>query len=274
MHAMFDSDDGWPPHEQTHRGELHPAARSARKHPYAAARPLVSTTPVLFWDVDTQYDFMRDGTTDGTISPNDPNDTYVGTLPVPGARAIERNLETLTIAADMFGIRKINTGDSHTAYSAELSDTPDFTATYPAHCLRGSIGEEFIPATRPKNPYIIDWDQPRVASQRVYESRELIIRKDATDAFIGNPHTGRIIDLLQPQRAIVYGVVAEICVDKAVRGLCARVPEVYVVRDAIKELPGTDIEQLYRSLDMYGAKIITTEDAIRIAATSREEVLQ
>jgi nicotinamidase/pyrazinamidase len=36
---------------------------------------------------------------------------------------------------------------------------------------------------------------------------------------------------------VVYGVTTNVCVDAAVKGLVKKVNKVYVVKDAIKELP-------------------------------------
>ena len=61
---------------------------------------------------------------------------------------------------------------------------------------------------------------------------------------------------MAPKRAIVYGVATNVCVDCAVRGLLERKVDVYVVEDAIKELPGLPLP--YEDWKSKGAYLIKT----------------
>ena len=65
---------------------------------------------VIFWDVDTQHDFMDAD----------------GRLYVPGAESIKSNLKRLTDYAHERGIRIVASSDDHTAEHREISSTPDF----------------------------------------------------------------------------------------------------------------------------------------------------
>ena len=93
----------------------------------------------IFWNVDTQYDFMRPD----------------GRLYVKGAEQIEGNLVRLTELARRKGIKVVNTADWHRKDSLELSNNPDFANTFPPHCLQNTRGAEFIPATNPQDSYKI-----------------------------------------------------------------------------------------------------------------------
>jgi nicotinamidase/pyrazinamidase len=206
----------------------------------------------IFWNVDTQYDFMR----------NDQG--HRGTLAIPGAIDIEPNLERLTKMADAAGIVVVNSADYHTMHSREISETPDFKTTFPAHCLRDTRGAEYVPATRPEDPYIIDWRDAGFDRKELREHRNIIILKDEFDVFhpTAAPHTKKVLDILRPDRVIVYGVATNVCVDYAVKGLLnfRKGTEVYVVTDAIKELPTLPLEQ---TLDVWrdaGARFIKTEE--------------
>ncbi len=183
----------------------------------------------LHWNVDTQYDFMRD------------DDSHKGTLPVPGARSIEENLSRLTRLAAKENIRVVNTADWHTSESKEFSATPDYITTFPPHCMEGTKGAQYVPATAPKNPYCIDWRDRTFDKKAAMAHREIVLRKDAFDVFTGNPHTGKLLDLLQPLQVIVYGVATNYCVQHAVQGLLEHgVPSVIVVSDAIKAIVAPD----------------------------------
>ena len=197
----------------------------------------------VFWNVDTQYDFMREN----------------GKLPIPGAIEIEKNLEDLTLLAKEKNLQLINTGDWHEKTSKELSDKPDFVNTFPPHCMKNTIGAEFVPATAPENPYVIDWRAKDFDKEKLRNAKNVVLYKDAFDIFSGNKYADQVVvDVIKPDRAIVYGVATNVCVDFAVMGLLERNVEVYVPVDAIKELPNLPLP-----LDKWkekGAKLIQTND--------------
>ncbi|MEK6905684.1 MAG: cysteine hydrolase family protein [Nanoarchaeota archaeon] len=203
----------------------------------------------IFWNVDTQYDFMKP---DGKLS-------------IPGAAAIETNLGYLTMLAAHNNIYIVNTADWHTPESRELSATPDFKTTFPFHCLSGTKGAEFIDATKPVKPYIIDWRDTDFNPAKVKEHLDIVIYKDEFDAFhaTGAPHTEKVLNVLNPRRAIVYGVATNVCVDFAVKGLLQRGLQVYVPTDAIKELPGLSLEAVLDSWKKEGAKLIRTDEVLK-----------
>src|SRR3989442_3991639 len=95
---------------------------------------------VIFWDVDTQYDFMRAD----------------GKLYVPEAESIIPTLKRLTDYAHTHGIRIVASADDHVAGDAEISDTPDWKTTFPPHCMRGTPGQTKIPETALRHPFVIE----------------------------------------------------------------------------------------------------------------------
>jgi nicotinamidase/pyrazinamidase len=184
----------------------------------------MSFTDWLFWNVDTQFDF---------VSPN-------GKLYVQDAELLKSRWKKLTVLADEKSIRVVNTADFHYANSAELDSNPDFVKTFPPHCMANTDGAGFIDETEPTNPVVFDWDKkykniPDLISNA--KNRNIVIRKDAFDVFKGNTLTELIVKLLLPKIVVVYGVTTNVCVNDAVVGLASRVGKVYVIKDAIKELP-------------------------------------
>jgi nicotinamidase/pyrazinamidase len=182
----------------------------------------------LFWNVDTQFDF---------IEPS-------GKLYVKGAEKLKPVLKKITEFAAENKIRVINTCDFHLINSNELSQNPDFIGTFPEHCMAGTRGAEFIDETRPVLPAIVDWMThlailPQLANANQY--RNIVLRKDAFDAFEGNPYTTKIVNLIAPEKVFVYGVSTNVCVDKAVCGLAQMGYKIFVFEDAIKELPGIPV---------------------------------
>ncbi len=197
----------------------------------------------IFWNVDTQYDFMRSD----------------GKLYVKGAEGIEKNLDKLTKLADYNNIKVVNTADWHIKTSKELSVTPDFIRTFPEHCMQYTRGAEFVPATNPGNPYKIDWKQATFDETLIKNKRNIILYKDEFDIFTGTPHVERVLEILRPERAFVYGVATNVCVDFAVKGLLNRKVKVYAVTDAMKELPNLPLEKVLNEWRKKGAKLVRTD---------------
>ena len=84
---------------------------------------------VIFWDVDTQYDFMKAD----------------GKLYVPDAEQLIPNLRKLTDFAHGHGIRIVASADDHAVDHSEISATPDWKTTFPQHCLRARPGSAKSP---------------------------------------------------------------------------------------------------------------------------------
>lgn len=184
----------------------------------------MSYNRTLFWNVDTQEDFID----------------QAGKLYVKGAEEIRPILKQITDFAKAEGIRVINTCDYHYINSNELSSMPDFETSFPQHCMAGTAGAEFISETLPESPLLIDWDSELAIFAEFDDPerfRNFVIRKDAFDVFTGNPYAEKIVEILHPDKVFVYGVTTNVCVDNAVIGLSERGIKVYVFEDAIKELP-------------------------------------
>jgi nicotinamidase/pyrazinamidase len=197
---------------------------------------------ILFWNVDTQIDFIEPA----------------GKLYVEGAEKLKPLYRKITDFAAENKIRVINTCDFHLINSQEFSSNPDFKSTFPEHCMAGTSGAEFIAETKPALPAIIDWMThlailPQLADARQF--RNIVIRKDAFDVFEGNPYTDKIVSLIHPEKIFVYGVSTNVCVDKAVCGLAQRGYKVYVFEDAIKELPGIGLP--YKQWEGMGVQMIS-----------------
>lgn len=177
----------------------------------------------LFWDVDTQVDF---------IMPD-------GKLAVPGAESLIPVLAALTDYAHDHGIRIVASADDHDIGHAEISDHPDWSVTFPPHCMRGTDGQRRIAATTLRNPLVIHpvpLDPAAVARSVRDHDGDILLNKPGTDVFRWNPSAGVVLDALDPDRVVVYGVATDICTRAAVNGIVARRPdaEVTVIVDAIR----------------------------------------
>lgn len=198
----------------------------------------------IYWNVDTQYDFMRN------------DEDYKGLLPIDGAKDIEITLKKITNYARGTSCQIVSTGDWHNLNSKEFSNEPDFKETFPTHCLHNTRGAKFIPATNPVNPLVIDWKDESFDETLVKNNGEIVIYKDAFDVFEGSPHTNKILDIVNPNMVVVYGVATNVCVDFAVNGLVKRGYKVIVYKDGIKELPGVDVNEIYTDWKLKGVLLI------------------
>ena len=97
---------------------------------------------------------------------------------------------------------------------------------------------------------------------KVANTRNVVLYKNHFNSFDGNAHTEKVLDIINPQKVFVYGVATNVCVNFAVEELLKRNKNVYVVTDAIKELPNeiaaTPLESVLANWENKGAKFITT----------------
>ena len=200
----------------------------------------------VFWDVDTQVDFMRPE----------------GKLYVPGAEAITPNLARLTDYAHARGIRIIASADDHLESHEEISAKPDFTHSFPPHCLRGSAGQRRIPETTLKDPLVIEPDgpPPDVAAHQ----GDILFHKHRFDVFT-NPHVSPVMEALGIEGITLYGVALDVCNRYLVEGLRRHHPQiaVRVVADAVQALDRSKGEELLRTWGGQGVVIASTLDVIQ-----------
>lgn len=199
---------------------------------------------VIFWDVDTQYDF---------IMPN-------GKLYVTGSETILPNLKQLTDHARQQGIPIFGSVDNHQPHDPEISDNPDFQNTFPPHCLAGTPGQKKVPETQPQDPIWIDTEAPDDLIDRVQNhTGEIIFRKQQFDVFT-NPNVEPVLEALKPDRIVVYGVALDVCNAYAINGFLKRsTAPIQLVLDATQAIIPERGEQLVSDWQTQGVEILTTE---------------
>jgi nicotinamidase/pyrazinamidase len=197
----------------------------------------------LFWDVDTQYDFMKSD----------------GKLYVPEAESIIPVLEEVTRFAREHQIPIWGSVDYHQPDDPEISDQPDFYNTFPPHCLQGTPGWEKIEATRPQDPLWID-SQP-IPAERLKEMitahpNEVFFRKQRFDVFT-NPNVIPALEVIQPAEIYVYGVALDVCDYFAIEGfLKLGKYQVFLIEDATKPIHPEKAEELLRDWEKRGVTIL------------------
>jgi nicotinamidase/pyrazinamidase len=204
--------------------------------------------PRIFWDVDTQRDFIERG----------------GALYIQGAERIVDNLGRLTRFARDNGVRIVGSVDDHSPDDAELSDEPDFGDTYPPHCLRGTPGQEKIAATAPVDPLWIDPEPlpPDEVAERVRAHEgEVIFRKQKFDVF-SNANVDAVLEALDPAEVVLYGVALDVCNAHAINGLLERGRKVALVGDAAWAIDRARGEEMVERWRDRGMRVVTTDEVV------------
>jgi nicotinamidase/pyrazinamidase len=170
----------------------------------------------VLWDVDTQVDFVHAD----------------GKLAVPDATSAVPAMARLVEAARAAGVPHVASADDHELTDAEISESPDYRTTYPPHCLRGTRGAEKVPETRQGDPVPLALTE---VPDRWLRGREFLLLKKSFDVFT-NPNAERLVDRLDPEEVVLFGVATDVCDDAAIRGLLARGRKVTFVAEASRGL--------------------------------------
>ena len=202
---------------------------------------------IIFWDVDTQYDFL----------------TNDGKLYITGAESIISNLSYLTHIARQNNIPVLGSIDYHHPDDEEITNLPDFINTFPPHCLAKTRGAAKIEETAPVNPIWVDSDLLKSSELREVISdlsREIIFRKQRFDVF-SNPNTIEILNMLKPENIFVYGVSLDVCVAHAINGMLKANlhANIHLVKDAVKAIYPKKADEFLAEWKKEGVISVTTE---------------
>src|SRR5437899_3134913 len=136
-------------------------------------------------------------------------------------------------AAGSAGVPHVASADDHELTDDEISEEPDYATTYPPHCLRGTRGAEKVVETQQFDPVPLALTE---VPERWLRGREFLLLKKSFDVFT-NPNADRLLERLEPDEIVVFGVATDVCDDAAIRGLIAR------------GLPAIFVEEASRGLD-------------------------
>ena len=205
---------------------------------------------VVFWDVDTQVDFMHAD----------------GKLYVPDAEQIIPQLKQLTDHAHAKRIHIVASADDHVAGHRELSATPDFKETFPEHCMRGTKGQAKIPETSLRDPLVIEpgRQDPAALGERVRShAGDILLNKHWFDVFT-NENIETVLGVLTPTTVVLYGVAQDVCNRYAIEGLLTRHPEIRLlaVSDAMKPIDREVAQHLLKQWSEAGVRIVETNDIV------------
>jgi nicotinamidase/pyrazinamidase len=198
----------------------------------------------LLWDVDTQFDFMLPE----------------GKLYVPGAEETAPAMARLVEGARVAGLVHVASADDHELTDPEISPEPDFLTTYPPHCLRGTRGARKVPETEQVDP--VPLGLLPVPDEYVV-GREFLLLKKHFDVFT-NPHAARLIELVDPEEILVFGVATDVCDDAAIRGMLERGRRVRFVEDAARGLDEARTSSCIAAWRTAGVELSTVDEVLSL----------
>ena len=194
----------------------------------------------VFWEVDAQRDFMLHG----------------GKLYVPGAEKLLPNIRRLTDVARQGRVFLVSHGCFHTP------DDPEFQI-FPPHCVKGTVGAELVPEALTEKVVRVPNDADAKLPEVLSKYQQILLEKQTLNIFESR-HADELVERLGGEAEfVVFGVVTEYCVSFAVKGLLERGRRVAVVRDAIETLKPEDGKKTIAELERLGARLTTTEQALR-----------
>jgi nicotinamidase/pyrazinamidase len=193
----------------------------------------------VFFDVDTQIDFLFPA----------------GALYVPGAEKMVKTFGALTRFAAANRIQIISDTDAHAEDDAEFK-------TWKPHCVIGTAGQQKSANTLLHQRLVLSSAHGSLDPilSRVLGAAQIIVEKQSLDCFT-NPNLRPMLNLIAPERYVVYGVVTEYCVRCAAFGLLKTGAQVELVSDAIKSLSASDEQDVLQRFQSQGG-VLTTAAAV------------
>ena len=200
----------------------------------------------ILWDVDTQVDFIEPG----------------GKLYFAGAEEARPAMAELVEAARAAGVVHVASCDQHELSDPEISQDPDFDSTWPPHCLLGTRGAEKIPETKQLDPLPLPLVPvpPAILRPLLEGRREILIPKKQYDPFT-NPNAETLLDALDPDEILLFGVATDICDDAAVGALLRRGRRVAFVEDAARGVDESRVAACLASWRQGGVRFTTAGEA-------------
>lgn len=200
------------------------------------------TEKLIFWDVDTQFDFMKPE----------------GSLYVPGAETIIDKVSKVRKFALQNGYSIIADMDWHNPENEEISESPDFKKTFPPHCMAGSPGSERL-------GYLGDVPIEYIGTKKIQTDKlnkltgkdqfHVVIRKESLNVF-DNPNTDSLIESVKPEAVAVFGVALDFCVKYVLEGLAKHhgIKRI-LLRDVVKGLDPKTEDDIINEMRKTGIEI-------------------
>lgn len=191
---------------------------------------------LLFLDIDTQKDFIEP----------------TGRLYVSGAEEIRNNLKKLYDCVRFQDHYLLSSLDTHT------ENDPEFKS-YKPHCIKGTEGHQKIKETTLKTVAIVNDSLINFFPEN---RKQFLVEKTTVDIF-SNPHTEKLLEFINPDEVIVFGVATDVCIKAAVEGLLVRNYRVTIITDAVKGINESSCKKFFDFAKISKVRLLTTEEAMK-----------
>jgi nicotinamidase/pyrazinamidase len=204
-------------------------------------RSATKNSRVVFWEVDTQADFMLPG----------------GKLYVPGAEKRIPQMKRLVDAARSGKVFLVSSTDQHGPDDAEFQH-------FPPHCVRGTPGAEILPELKTARLLFVPNDKNYKLRGSLGDLQQIVLEKQSLDVF-DNPNAEQLLERFPLETEfVVFGVVTEFCVGLAAKGLLDHDRRVALVTDAIETMDPKKGQRTLGELARRGARLISTDEALSL----------
>ena len=184
-----------------------------------------------------------------------------GAVPVSNRAAVVENVRRLMNWARLQRLPVISTLDCHRP-GEPLGGLPPY-------CMDRSPGQKKLPFTLlPRRVVLYGDNSLDVPNDPFRKFRQVIVTKRNRD-FLSNPKADRLVNALDCEYFLIFGMVAEHCIKAAALGLMARQRRVAVVSDACGYWSRTESEQALRQIEAKGAVLVATDELISGTAEER-----
>src|SRR5437773_8853255 len=135
-----------------------------------------------------------------------------------------------------------------------------------SHCMRGTAGQKKIPETALRDPLVIEparVDRPVLADRLRAHKGDILFHKHRFDVFT-NENVPAVLDVLNPDDIVLYGVATDVCDKAAVEGLLERRPHtrLFVVTDAVRGIDKDVSDQLLKDWGDEGVRLVKTKEVV------------
>jgi len=189
----------------------------------------------IFLDIDSQLDFLYPA----------------GALYVAGAERIVPTIARLNHYAAAHGIPVVSTTDAHSENDVEFQ-------VWPPHCVAGTHGQRKAESTLLERRVVVP---NRPCELALAGAEQIVVEKQHVDVFTA-PNLGRVVERLAADRFLVYGVVTEICVLYAVRGLLKYGKPVTMVTDAVAALTAEGSQRALEEIRAAGGRLALSSEVL------------
>jgi nicotinamidase-related amidase len=191
----------------------------------------------VFVDIDTQADFLNP----------------TGALYVPSAVNLSPALMQLFEAAALARAPIMSAAVCHPPADPDAAAPADPDAL-PAHCVRGTPGQQKPFETLASTYTVIEPDNARVCGAELFQAYAQVIYHKTSFDFFSNPSAARAVDELLTDEYIVFGLSVERGVRDAVMGLRRRGRNVSIISDAVAGCDPKTTQAAWSEMDRAGAR--------------------